>query len=193
MAEFNTSKVTERDFKGKVLWELQFNNPICAERLRNGNTLVAGRNSVIEYDKSKKEVMHINRNAFDIFGARKLRNGQIVVITQTGTCVFYDAKGKKELKSFQVGMVGTYNCMDVTPSGNVIVAMYNNSKVAEFNSKGKIVWEVAAQWPSGATRLPNGNTLVCCQDQQKVLEFDRKGKEVWSHAMNGRPFCARRR
>jgi HEAT repeat protein len=192
LAEYNASKVTERDFKGKVHWELSFQNPISAERLRNGNTLVAGRNMIVEYDKSKKEIFKITRPNFDIYGARKLRNGQLVMVTNAGTVIRMDTKGK-EIHSFQAGSIGYYNCLEVTPNGNILVALYGNNKVAEFDPKGKQVWEATVQWPSSCTRLPNGHTLVACQDTQKIIEFDRKGKEVWSHQATGRPYCARRR
>jgi HEAT repeat protein len=192
LAEYNASKVTERDFKGKVLWELSFPNPISVERLRNGNTLVAGRNVIAEYDKNKKEVFKITRNNYDIYGVRKLRNNQVVMVNNTGTVTRMDTKGK-ELHSFATGSIGYYNCLEATPNGHVIVALYGNNKVAEYDPKGKQVWEAAVQWPSSCARLPNGHTLVACQDTRQVIEFDRKGKKVWEHTSDGRPYCARRR
>jgi HEAT repeat protein len=192
LAEYNTSKVTERDFKGKVVWELSFPNPISVQRLRNGNTLVAGRNIIAEYDKNKKEIYKITRNNYDIYGARKVRNNQVVMITNGGQVIRMDTKGK-ELANFTTGSIGYYGCLEALPNGNVMVALYGNNKVAEYDPKGKQVWEATVQWPSSCTRLPNGNTLVCCQDTRQIVEFDRKGKKVWEHTINGRPYCARRR
>jgi hypothetical protein len=38
-----SGRVTERDLKGKVLWEKQVLEPLMAQRLSNGNTLITTR------------------------------------------------------------------------------------------------------------------------------------------------------
>jgi HEAT repeat protein len=190
--EYSGSRVTERDFKGKVHWEMQVYNPINAQRLRNGNTFIASRNQLLEVDRNKKQVFSINRQQYDIMAAEKLRNGQIIMLTSAGMCIRMDAKGK-ELKSFSVGNVNYYGCLEVLPNGRILVAQYNTNKIVEYNADGKSVWEATVQWPTSVSRLPNGHTLVACGDNQLVLELDRRGKKVWEHKTNGRPWRVRRR
>jgi HEAT repeat protein/outer membrane protein assembly factor BamB len=190
--EYSGSRVTERDFKGKIIWEMAVTNPINAQRLPNGHTFIATRNQLLEVDRNKKEVFTINRQNYDIMAAQKLPNGQIVMLTSGGMCLRMDTKGK-ELKSFSVGNINYYGCLDVLPNGRMLVAQYNNNKVVEYDAKGKSVWEATVQWPTAVSRLPNGRTLVVCGDNQLILELDRRGKKVWEYKTEGRPWRARRR
>jgi HEAT repeat protein len=192
ITEYNMGRVTERDFKGKIHWELAFQNPISAQRLPNGNTFVAGRNVLKEYKKNKKEVFSIDRPNYDVYAAAKLKNGKIAMVTNSGMCIIMDKKGK-ELKSFSVGSIGYYGCMEALPNGRILVACYGNNKVVEYDLNGKSVWEAAATWPSSATRLPNGNTLVSSQDNYQIWEFDRKGKKVSETRASARIWRIRRR
>jgi HEAT repeat protein len=192
IVEHNGGRISERDFKGKIHWELSVNGPVSAERLANGNTFVACRNSIKEYNKNKKEVFSINRPNYDVFAAAKLKNGKIAMITNAGMCVIMDSKGK-ELKSFSVGSVGYYGCLQALPNGRLLVSCYGSSKVVEYDQTGKSVWEVSVMWPSNATRLPNGNTIVSSQNNYQILEFDRKGKKVTESRANGQVWRIRRR
>jgi len=56
-----SNRVAELDSTGKVIWEVKTPTPTRAQRLRNGNTLVAGGNQafVIEYDRNMKEVWKV--------------------------------------------------------------------------------------------------------------------------------------
>jgi HEAT repeat protein len=192
IVEHNGNRVSERDFKGKVVWEVSVSGPVGAQRLPNGNTFVAGRNVLKEVNKHKKELYSISRRNYDVFAAVKLKNGRIAMITNVGMCVILDTKGK-ELKSFSVGSVGYYGCLEALPNGRLLVACYGNSKVVEYDQTGKAVWEVSAMWPANATRLQNGNTIVSSQNNNQILEFDRKGKQVSSTAANGQVWRVRRR
>jgi HEAT repeat protein len=189
--EYNGSRVTERDFKGKILWELKCYSPINAQRLPNGNTFVASRNVIMEVDRNKKELYSIKRQ-YDVMAAQKLRNGQIVMISNTGMCIRMDTKGK-EIKSFSVGNVSYYGGLEALPNNHILVAQYNNNKVVEYDADGKSVWETTVQWPTTASRLPNGHTLIASQDTQQILEVDRNGKKVWEYKTSGRPWRVRRR
>jgi len=82
--------------------------------------------------------------------------------------------------------------MDLLPNGNVLVPNYAQSKVVEFDAKGKVVWEANVERPGSAVRLPNGHTLVSCPIAKRVVELDRDGKEVWKCETEGRPYKAYR-
>jgi HEAT repeat protein len=192
ITEFNGGRVSERNFKGEILWQKTANNPISAQRLPNGNTFIATRNQLLEVTRDGKEVFTLNRPDYAIMGAQKMRNGQIMMFTNNGTAHRLDAKGK-ELKSFQVGHM-QWGGGDVLPNGHVLVAQWNQNKVVEYDQDGKQVWEAGFQWPNNVSKLPNGNTLVCSQNTNKVAEFNRSGKIVWEHQCNdGQPFRVRRR
>jgi HEAT repeat protein len=193
IAEFQGARVTERNFKGEVLWERPAQNPIGVQRLANGNTFIVCRNQLVEVTKDGKEVFTHNRPDYAIMGAHKLRNGKIIFFTNNGSAHRLDANGKEE-KSFGVGQIMWGGGADVLPNGNILVPQWNGNKVVEYDQDGKQVWEAPFQWPSSAVRLPNGNTLVSSQNSNKIGEINKAGKVVWEHQCNdGQPFRVRRR
>src|SRR5207302_572463 len=105
----------------------------------------------------------------NILVAKKLRDGQMVVIDSSGNCMKLDAVGK-ELSRFNVGRVSN-NCLDALPNGNVLVSNFFDGKNKEYDPRGKVVWEI--NWPSpfSAQRLPNGNVLVACHEPARVVEL----------------------
>jgi HEAT repeat protein len=183
IAEHNMNRVTERDLKGKVLWEHQINQPKAVQRLANGNTFMVGQGQIIEIDKAGKEVLNINRmNFWDIVSATRLRNGEVVYVTQQGQVTRMDKEGKKELKHFQTnagGGIYYLGYIDVLANEHVVVPAYSFNKVSEYDANGKEVWSASVTQPVSAKRLPNGNTLVTSLNPPKVVELDRAGKVVW--------------
>jgi hypothetical protein len=197
VAEYNYAKITERNSKGAVQWEHNVGvNPIGVQRLANGNTFVVSQHLLLEFDKDKKQVYSYLRNTRDIYRAKKLKNGEVVLITINGLLVRLDAKnGNKELASFNVGRPNIlFGGFDVMPNGNLLVPDTNQNRVAELTPDGKEVRKWTVQQPSAVVRLPNGNILVSSYNSQRVSELDRGGREVWAHAINdGMPFSARKR
>jgi outer membrane protein assembly factor BamB len=192
IAEMNGNKVTERDTKGKILADWSMQMPLACQRLPNGNTFIVGRNGMVEYDRNKKEVFKYSRNDFGIFGGVKLRNGEYGMVTNVGTFVRIDSKGK-EGKSIGVGQAQNFCVPDALPSGRVLIPMWSEGKVVEFDADGKEVWTAQVNNPVSAFRLPNGNTLIASMSTGKVVELDRNSKEVWQHSAEGRPWRVRRR
>jgi hypothetical protein len=194
IAEYQKRRVTERNFKGEVLWEKTVNGLIQGvQRLANGNTFLATRNQLLEVDRDGKEVSSRTRPSHDIMTAHRLRDGTTVLVTLNGQCVRLDAAGT-EVKSFPVGttyVIGSN--IDVLPNGRVLVPQYANNKVVEFDTEGKPVWEATVQNPSTVMRLPSGNTLVGSMVTQRVVELDRNGKEMWDYKADGRLMRVRRR
>ena len=78
-------------------------------------------------------------------------------------------------------------------NGNLLIPLYQQNRVVEYDIKGKEVWQAAIQNPTSAQRLPNGNTLISSQFQRRVIEVNRNGTEVWSHNVEGPLFMARGR
>ena len=59
VAEYDTKRATERNFKGEVMWEKKLPEaPIHAHRLSNGFTFIATRKQLLEVDRSgKREIL----------------------------------------------------------------------------------------------------------------------------------------
>jgi hypothetical protein len=80
------------------------------------------------------------------------------------------------------------------PTGRVLVPHNAENKVIEYDSRGKIVWEVPFPQPIAATRVSNGNTIITSMDAAVgAVEVDRAGAEVWSYRSAARVTRAIRR
>jgi HEAT repeat protein len=181
IAEYTGQSVTERDAKGDIKWEKKIpnGNPISVQRLANGNTFIVCQNQISECTRTGKDVYTIARPNRDILSARKLRNNEIVVISNRGMVQRLDATGK-ELKSFPVPNVWSMG-NDILPNGNVLIAQQAPmNKVVEYDPDGKVVWECdAVMNPIAAARSPNGNTLIVSQQwPNKLVEVDKNKKQV---------------
>ncbi len=66
------------------------------------------------------------------------------------------------------------------PNGNVLIAEWGSTQVAERDRSGKVVWSHKLnQVPTSCRRLPNGNTFIGTYGE--VLEVDPKGNVVYSY------------
>ncbi len=193
VVEQQAGRITERDRKGTIVWQWAAANPVTAQRLPNGNTFVATRQQLVVVDRNGKEVFSHNRPAMNIAAAARLRDGHYVFVTYEGQYVHLDGAGK-ELKSAVVPFLqNVAQFVEFLPNERLLVAMYNNNKVAEYDLNGKIHWEVSLPAPTSATRLPNGNTLAVSNGSQRIVELNRAGQTVWEVKESIRPWKARRR
>lgn len=191
VAENHGHCVTERDKTGKIVWEKKTSSlPASCQRLPNGSTFIASHNQVLVVARDGKELLSIPRPE-GIYSARKLRNGNMVLLTSAGMVVTLDASGK-EIRSFPTGGVNGWSNLEVLPDGHCLVCCSTN-KIVEFDSAGKAVWECAFANAISASRLPNGKTLVSESEGRRVVEVDRKGWVWWEQKTQGRPWHARRR
>lgn len=183
VAEYHAHRVTERNFKGEVMWEKRLNSPQAAQRLPNGNTFIVTDLRLIEVNKEGKEVFDFGLPSGEKFmKGMKLPNGEIAVLTNEARVVRLDPTGK-EISAFTVSMGARLfgGRIHMLPSGRVLVPQNQENKVVEYDSHGKAIWEVSVEQPVAATRLPNGNTLVTTMlPGRGAVEFDRAGHEVWS-------------
>ncbi len=184
IAEHDGNRVTERDLKGEVKWEHKIEAPLAAQRLPNGHTFIATRTNLVELDRDGKEVFNYTRPGGEHFmKATKLRNGDIVCVTQLGVArlVRLTPKGKdfEEGKSFGVAVGTSGGRIEVLPNGNVLIPELHHNRVVEYDPAGQAVREFEVEQPIAAVRLPNGHTLVTSMTQHRAVELDRTGKEVW--------------
>jgi HEAT repeat protein len=198
VAENSANRVTERDTKGVIKWEYLIpnnggqSNPVCCQRLPNGNTFIASYNMVMEVTPARVEVYRISRFAnnaqFHIFSAHKARNGHIVAITSQGMIIEIEAPSGKQINTVQTQTLGNWCSVELQPNGNYLVASMNPGTVREIDRKGTEVWSKNFPGVFRATKLPNGNVLVASMQQREVAEIDRSGTIRWRVTTQGRPW-----
>jgi HEAT repeat protein len=197
VAENNQNRITERDTTGAIKWEYRIpvvngvsTNPICVQRLPNGNTFIASYNSVMEINVNKEIVYRHNPGPqFYIFSAHKAKNGNIVAITAQGQILELDAKSGQQKNMTQALTQGNWCSVEMMPNGNYLVASMATNSVREIDRKnGQEVWSKQFPGVFRATRLPNGNVIAASMTTKQVAEFDRAGTTRWSVTCQGRPW-----
>ncbi len=194
IAENSAGRVTERELSGAVKWEYRTpgNNPIACQRLPNGNTFIATYTQVMEVTPDLRQVYLANQdNRTHIFSARKMRDGQVVVMTAQGIVRRFDPITRKESVNINLGPNGGWCSAEALPNGHYLVATMNNGQVREVDAVGNTHWMITMQGAFRATRLPNGNTLVASMTTSQIAEFDRNGNRRWEKSCEGRPWSVR--
>jgi hypothetical protein len=193
IVEYLGRRVTERDLKGNILWQHAATLPIAAQRLPGGLTFIACRQHLLVVDRHGREVFVYAHSGPSIQAAQRLRDGHMVVASAGGTCHILDPQGR-EVKNFRIGQLYTMGAgIDVLPGGRILVPLYAEGRVVEYDFDGNERWKATVVHPTAAVRLPSGNTLVVSQLQGRVVEITPEGNEAWSYAVEGRPWRARRR
>jgi hypothetical protein len=193
VAEHNGNRVTERTRKGEIVWEKRVQMPLVAQRLPNGNTFIATQAQYLEVDPGGREVMSRRLPSGElIMKAQMLADGEIGCITSSSRFVRLDTAGK-EVQSMPVNVQTSGGRIDVLPGGHVLVPELRNNRVVEYDTEGKVVWQVPFNQPIAAVRLANGNTLVTSYNLPRAVELDRTGKEVWEYKTDTRVTRAFRR
>jgi hypothetical protein len=198
VAEQGSNRITERDHTGKVVKEWPVLEPLMAQRLPNGSTLVATRQQVYEINsKGQTTVTHFRPGSEYVMRAQKLKNGDLALVlldlnTNNSRYVRLDAKGK-ETATFPVQVRTSGGRIDVLHNGHVLVPELPANRVVEYDTAGKVVREWKVMQPIAAARLPNGHTLVTSMTENRAVEFDRSGKQVWEFPHESRVSRAYRR
>jgi HEAT repeat protein len=210
IAEQNAQRVSERDFRGNPVWTKSIppvrgiqSLPIGLQRLPNGNTLIVCRSHVLEWDAEQRSVgkpYERPQPGQDIVAATKLRNGELIVLTNQGNCIRLDKDGKKLSESSPNGQSFVpFGYIDALPTGNVLVTQQNT--IAELDAEGKQVSSLPAIRPTAVQRLSNGNTLIAgggstaATANVAVRELDRNGNVAWEYRFTDAtiPYRAHRR
>lgn len=192
LAEYYNSYVTERDREGKVLWTSpkQNNSTVSAQRLSNGNTLIATMNEVVEVKRDGTRVGEVYpRPQGTVYQVRQAKNGHTFILA--GNELMELDRDRKEVRKVSIpGGLSGWAGFDFLPNGNFLIAYYGSGrKVAEVDGTGKVVSEIATQLdPTRAQRLRNGNVLVAGGNTMFCIEYDANKKEVFKVPTKGRPF-----
>lgn len=195
--ETNSRRVTERNFRGDILWEQSYAQlnifPLALQRMDNGNVLLIANNMLVEMNRAGKEVFRFQRPNGDLLHARRLRDGSIVYVTSSSTGHKIDGKGGREIKNWRLTNP-TNQGIHILPNGNAIYPQQHANRVYETDTNGQQVWTATVMQPMAVHRLPNGNTLVAsAQHPFTISEMNRAGKEVGKITSNMQVYRITRR
>jgi hypothetical protein len=190
VTEYRSAQVTERNHNGDILRRIDVPDyPLEARRLPNGNILITTRSRVVEVDRNNKEVWSTKGNGDGdmIVAACPLPGGEIGICYRSGEFIRQKRDGKV-LASFRVGRMFRVNGTHIQglPNGHILVPLFYDDKVVEFDGEGREVWSASRPSPVSAQRLPNGRTLVVEYASNVIVELDKNGREVKSQRCDGR-------
>jgi hypothetical protein len=190
----NNNQVSMWSRQGKEIWQQPCNMPFACQQLRNGHIFVVCRQQTSEFDMNGKELSSQQLGHLGwIVGGYKFPNGHVGLFTQQGQYIRLDAAGQ-QVKTYQVTFAGGVAMNAEVLPGDRVVAALNIGRVAEYDDKGKAVWESNVINPAVPHRLPNGHTLVAQNGMNRLYELDRKGKIVSEKKdLEYRPWRIRRR
>jgi hypothetical protein len=194
VAERNSSRVTERDTTGRIVWEKRVEgSAIAAHRLPGGNTLITTWNQILEV-RADGKVAWTHSEPGGMRYATLARSGRILAINAAGQVLELDRAGKvlRTITPAQYANgAGYWASVEQVSSGHYLLALGTSRRVIEIDDAGKVLWETEVPNVVFATRESNGHTLVCDFEGCQLLELDRSGKEVNRRKVEGRPFVVR--
>lgn len=175
VAEYNGNQVTERDLTGRIHQRWPITQPIMCQRLPNGNTLIASRNQLVEFNPKQEKVFALARPANDIVAAGRTSDGVYVFITRTGICEQVDSQGKV-IRSFNVSRPHQYSSLDLSVNNRVLITHSNG--LAEYNLEtGNQEWMISGHRTlTSVQRLRGGLMLVSSTSSRRISELDQQGK-----------------
>jgi hypothetical protein len=197
--QFN-NRVIEIDWQGNIVWTFGDGSskpgptsivaPNDAERLPNGDTLIAGSG------------LPSGNGAYDATEQACRANGcaddRVILVNKSGAITWqYGMAGVPGAGANQLSApVG----VQMLSTGNVLITDQGNNRIIEVTPKGAsggtIVWQFppladassaqALNSPNSAQRLANGNTLIADENNSRVIEVDTttSGKIIWQYPAN---------
>ncbi|MBT3200965.1 MAG: hypothetical protein HN350_13765, partial [Phycisphaerales bacterium] len=154
--------------------------------LASGNVLYADRDfGVREVDPNGKVVFELKIKG-EVHGVGRLADGS-TVIGECGAMKIsrVDAKGKSlgsplSITSTSKNAHRHMRNFRRLKNGNYLVCHEGDSRVREYDAKGKIVLDLKSPSPFCALRLKNGGTLVSGgPGKVKITEYDKNQKIAW--------------
>jgi hypothetical protein len=172
----NMGFVLELDPKGVELWRFNIIS-WSAEKLPNGNVLIAGyqANQVVEVNKHGAVVW--NRTGINAMRAKPLADGHILIADFAGQRVVEWNEDRQEIWTTKT----PENCFDAErlPNGNTVFCCPN--LIREVDADGQTVRELKIDGRANSIQvLANGHWLVANFQKNQVQEYNREGKIVWS-------------
>lgn len=180
------------DEQGKTTWKYPHSTR-DGWVLDNGHLLLALSKSakypggaVVEVDRDNKLLLEIKGAQSEVNTVQPLDEGKIL-LTEAGAkprILEIDRQGKIVAEVAIQAQTRDHHLQTrmtrKLANGHYLVPQLLDRVVREYDSKGKIVWEVKTpHMPFTAIRLANGHTLIGCTLGNLVIEVDREGREVW--------------
>jgi len=185
----STSCVIEVDMEGNIIWEkCGLRNPHDAERLPNGNTIIAenGLRRVIEVDRNGDVVWEQRFGLILPMDAERLSNGNTIIsdfikryvieVDSNGTIVW----NKTDLpKAFDAERLSNGNTLIVEAE------QYPDGRIVEVDSEGNELWNMTGfSGPVDVEKLINESTgnityLITEHVGRRVFEIDEEGTIIW--------------
>ena len=177
----NRNKVEELTPAGKVVWASRVQGAWAAEKLPNGNVLVAGiaagiaGGKVQEIDRKGKVVWEFSVNCIAV---KPLATGNVLVADFRGKRAIEVTRDKKIVWTHKTRIF----CTDVQRLANGNTLVTSLDRVEEVTPAGKVVWIwTGVAQVFGARRLENGNTLIAILVAPGVIEITPTKKVVWQY------------
>lgn len=157
--------------------------------LPNGNLLFTTGKGVLEMTRQNDTIFHYESKS-PIFACQRLKNGNTFIgECSTGRMLEVSPRGKivKETCILPPGMTdagsGFIRNARRLNNGHFLVAHYGDETVKEYDSRGKVVWNLSVPGgPHSVTRLPNGHTLIAVADKNqnpRIIEVTKEGHTLW--------------
>ena len=182
VAEVN-GKVREIPPKGDTVWQFtDVKSPYDAERLPNGNTLIADfrRKRVIEVTPDKEIVWEVKDIA--ALEADRLANGHTLITDYTGKRILeVDSSGEIVWKLEKIKHA--YEA-DRLLDGTTLVAFSSDNVARIYDRDGEVVREIG-DLPnvSDVDMLASGLMVVAGKDSVRLIGVD--GKDLWRTRLSG--------
>lgn len=187
LCENHASRVTLRDFDGKVLWKVETPKPpVSAWPTADGGVCVVTDDKLAEYGKDGKARRKLALARGTSY-AKAAAGGGFVLAMLDGELFHHDAEGKLQKKCTTEYSASLLWC-SVTPladGGHLVAA--RSVGVWEVSTKGETVSTWKLPGATSAARRGNGNLLISSATK-RLVEIDRDGQVVWQRRTLGRPW-----
>jgi|GEM_PF-776452 len=192
-------RITERDIKGRILWAKGYSQPLTAQRLASGITLIAGEYGFTEVDLNGQDlvtwspagnerVMKLQRR-YDGFTAVVLKNGDE---GEKSRLVWLD-RSFRERATFPVQVGKSGGRVEILPGDHVLLPEFENNRVAQFDATGKVVWSANLDQVVACVVTPSGTIMANFFGNRGAAEIDKSGKEIWNFQTDAKVTRAWRR
>lgn len=205
----NGGRVIEIDRKMQQLWQFtgmvsgdkqRISAPHTAERLPNGNTLIAdtGNHRVIEV-RDQGIVWQFGKRGAASGDAKHLNQPrsaertpqQTVVIADFGNGRVLEVSNTQDVVACLNGFKGPAYAAKL-PTGSFLVVDWGAHQLVECDEHGKVLWSYGQAGfpgkgenqlfhPEFAWRLASGNTLIVDTQNHRVIEVDPDRQRVWQY------------
>ena len=117
----------------------------------------------------------------------------MVLNGSVGKVLIFNTETNKLLKEIVIPTASTnshgqFRHVRWTKNKTIMVGLFAEKKVVEFDLDGKEVWSVDATSAWSAIRLHNGNTLISGDGMGYTREVNPKGETVWEFTRADAPF-----